>query len=80
MSDLEWTDEPPEEEGWYWLKTGEGPPASPRIIEVRPSYADEDADIQLLVADPADSGVGIRRALYEYGDVKWAGPIPEPKE
>lgn len=79
MTDLEWTDDPPEEEGWYWLDDGQGAGISPRIVEVEPSYADKGAEIQFVVDDPMD-GSGIRRAFKDYDDVRWAGPIPEPSE
>jgi hypothetical protein len=75
--DLEWTDEPPEEEGWYWLDDNEAPSKSPRIVEVVPSHADEDAEIQFLVHDPID-GPGISRAFKDYQNARWAGPIPRP--
>jgi hypothetical protein len=74
MSDLQWTDEPPEEEGWYWLKDDEMSPLSPRIVEVEYSTIDQ----ELIVSDPID-GTGIQRGLHEYSDAQWAGPIPEPK-
>jgi len=76
MTDLEWTDEPPEEEGWYWIQEEEElTPLSPRVLEVTYSIIDE----ELIVDDPIDDS-GIHRSVEEYEDVCWAGPIPRPSD
>jgi len=75
MDDLQWTDDPPEKEGWYWIDDGSEPPFAPRIVKVGPYH--RQPDIDLVVDDPMDDA-GIQRTLDEYADTKWAGPIPEP--
>jgi len=72
MTDLEWTDEPPEEEGWFWLDDGEMPP-TPRPVRVEYSMIDEG-----LVVDDPNEGTGVYRSFDEYPDARWAGPIPRP--
>jgi len=73
MTDLQWTDEPPEDEGAYWVD--DNGPKTPRIAKVR-----WDTSQQLYrVKDPIDEGA-IERWLYEYEDAQWAGPIPEPED
>jgi hypothetical protein len=74
MTDLEWTDEPPEEEGWYWVR-------KPKYHEVG------GRDLVVPVREAKD---GLYAKIQSYGeykdvaelpdDIKWAGPIPRPSD
>jgi len=73
MSDLEWTDEPPEEPGWYWHRsdlTG-----TVAVMEVLESPHGRD---YMIARYPN----GNRFALDDgkFNSSEWAGPIPEPDE
>jgi len=71
MTDLEWTDEPPEKEGWYWIQTQ----THERVVEVYGAGLDG----TLYVSDPIDdAGIDHRLACYE--KYRWAGPIPRPSD
>jgi len=70
MSDLEWTDEPPEEPGWYWCR---------RVVDgvKGASFVQQVYELD---------GVLEVMEGKSYSDVdeltcrRWAGPIPEPDE
>jgi hypothetical protein len=67
MTDLEWTDEPPEKRGHYWIDTDKRFEA-PTIIAFSEYYD---------VMWPGDERW---RSLSDYPNASWAGPIPEPTE
>ena len=68
MSDLEWSDEPPEEPGWYWVQYKIHPLNHKTICEVYESA----------------TGFRVRNhhapKVDEMENRQWAGPIPEPTE
>jgi len=72
-STLEWTDEPPEDEGWYWIEVGRG--AFP--VRVDPYPFDDDSGIpegELAIWVYLQGWVGSIDAHMG----RWAGPIPRP--
>ena len=77
MTDLEWTDEPPEEPGWYWHRTHDQHiKADDQIQCLREEYGKVYA-----LRKTQDEGVQeapVTNDIFE--DDKWAGPIPEPAE
>jgi len=70
---LTWTDEPPTEPGWYWLRTNPDVGISPRVVKVI------ERDASLRVNDTLDDA-GIDHELGDYDNYQWAGPIPQPVE
>jgi len=67
--DLEWTDEPPEQEGWYWYRERyRGEYLDPVIEYVGKHYG------RLKIN--ATRGAPPVTHL----DAKWAGPIPRPSD
>ena len=69
MTDLEWTEEPPEKEGYYWMQeVYRGEWLSPEIKYVAMSHG------RLKTRDTRGYP-GVTEL-----DARWAGPIPEPTE
>jgi len=77
MTDLEWTDEPPEEEGWYWLDDDDFPTFSPRCVEVADHHSP--LSYETGVWDP-NKREGSIVTVSDYKNVRWAGPIPRPSD
>jgi len=69
MSDLEWTEQPPEEPGWYWVRDK---PGNELVLSVY--YPD---DIEWLCIKTS-GGKMLGRVVPEPNGLQWAGPIPEP--
>jgi len=72
---LQWRNDPPTEEGWYWLDDGQDPPFAPRCVEVHDRQPE--AENALRVNDP-EVVYGKTKQITDYKEAKWAGPIPEP--
>jgi len=73
MTDLEWTDEAPEEEGFYWCRHRDAPDETADIASVE--YF---AEALRVVTD--GSGYNPTVAEFDVEHKEWAGPIPEPTE
>ena len=69
MSDLVWRKEPPNEEGWWWLKEG----ASRQIVNLQRRKKGITHYFSIFY----DEYIPI---IEITGSPLWAGPIPEPTE
>jgi len=70
MSDLQWSDDPPGEPGWYWMR--EELYKNAEVVKV--IY---DSGLKALRVSGEEFKVG---GSLTYSAVEWAGPIPEPTE
>jgi hypothetical protein len=75
MTDLEWTDEPPEEEGSFWFNP---PYEDPQIIYAYRS--DNGENLYLTGLNIARYHIDDAMEYPYFGDAKWAGPIPRPSD
>lgn len=71
MADLTWTDEPPSEAGWYWMRN-RALKFGPKVVQVARPYRGSD--------DLAFYDQRSWNDLRRHTDAQWAGPIPEPSE
>ena len=69
MTALKWTDEPPKEPGWYWLRTT-------RRTIVCQVMLDQDGQLEIDWLPQNERLAWLNRWL----GCQWAGPIPEPEE
>ena len=69
-----WTDEPPEEAGWYWCEMV-GCCVEAVEVFIRPGHS------YLCIENPGDCS-HTKRDFLMIGklNAKWSGPIPTPKE
>ena len=72
LEKLKWTKEPPQEEGWYWIKLFYEFNTEKRIVYVQELVT---GSIGALYFTDGDGIFDVERAPAE-----WAGPIPEPEE
>jgi len=75
---LQWREQKPEEEGWYWMRPGynvDVPGHGKRMVKVF-----SQAGIFGLRVDDPNYDAGVNRSIEEYQDAEWAGPIPVPRE
>ena len=80
MNKLRWSETPPTEPGFYWVKYGMGPK---RIIEL-PHCGTWPEHWQKLRAAtiefaPAKKQTELEKLPESVWKIQWAGPIPEPE-
>ena len=68
---MHWTKEPPQEEGWYWIKLLLKDDTIKIVIKVYKLFDDSN---ELYFSD------GVSVISVEKVDAEWAGPIQEPME
>jgi hypothetical protein len=77
MTDLEWTDEPPEEGGWYWHRTNsEYMQVDDQIQHLREDFGHVYALRKTLSGKVEEAPV----THDTFEDDQWAGPIPRPSD
>lgn len=74
MKDLEWTDEPPEEPGFYLIKRWDG--IKRHWVSAAAHVFDTDQGLRFWQTGVSGSSFG--QDVHRDG-TKWAGPIPEPE-
>ena len=79
LEKLKWTKEPPQEEGWYWIKLFYEFNTEKRIVYVQELVTGSIGALYFTDGDGIFTD-GESIIDVEHVSAEWAGPIPEPED